>query len=114
MSSENTHKKPFDRRVLSIAAFLVIVVGGGIAALAFTLVSAKSVYIDKSQLEAPVVDLSSTAPGILRATFVKEGDLIRPNTIVAQVGVELIKSSAGGLVTVVNNNIGKRFFTGKF
>jgi multidrug resistance efflux pump len=38
---------------------------------------------------------------------VKEGDTITPNTVVAQVGTELVKSSKGGLVVEVNKDLGK-------
>jgi len=98
----------FDRRILMISALIVIVIGGSIAGLAYWAVSSRAVYIDKAQVEAPVVTLSPTAPGILRVVFVKTGDTIAPNTVVAQVGVELIKSAAGGLVITVNDNIGKQ------
>ncbi len=100
-------KKGLDRRVLVLAAFLVIVIGGGIAGAAYLAAASKTVYIDKSQIEAPVVDLGPGASGILKAVYVHEGDTIAPNTVVAQVGTELIKSQNGGLVITTNNNIGK-------
>ena len=99
--------KPFDRRILAVAAFIIIVIGGGIAALAYIGASSKTVYIDKAQITAPTVDLGPTAAGVLKQVFVSEGDIVAPNTVVAQVGTELIKSQDGGLVTLVNNNIGK-------
>jgi len=91
-------KKPFDRRVFAVAAFLIVVVGGGIAILAYLGVSNKTVYIEKAAVQAPEVALAPTVSGELRHTYVKVGDVIAPNTVVAQVGVELIKSTSGGLV----------------
>lgn len=102
-----TQKKERNPWVLAIAAFIVIVVGGGIGAVAYMLASNKTVYIDTAQIEAPLVDLSPTAPGVLNEVYVEEGQTIPPNTVVAEVGTELIKSTAGGLVVTVNNNIGK-------
>jgi len=99
-------KKPFDRRVLVVAAFLVVVVGGGIAGATYLSVSAKTVSIDKAQIEAPEVDLAPVAPGTLQVFFVTPGQVVPPNTVVAQVGVELIKSTAGGLVLSTNGDVG--------
>ena len=90
-----------------LAAFLVVVLGGGIGAFAYLSAANKTVYIDKAQIEAPAVDLGPSAPGILEAVYVAEGDIVAPNTVVAEVGTELIKTTQGGLVTLVNNNIGK-------
>ncbi len=95
------------RRVIVLAAFIVVVVGGSIAAFTYLSASSKTIYIDKAQIAAPAVDLGPSAPGILQAVYVAEGDIVAPNTVVAEVGTELIKTTQGGLVTVVNNNIGK-------
>ena len=100
-------KKGLDRRVLILAAFLIVVVGGAIAAFAYISVSTKSVYIDKAQITAPTVVLGPTNQGTLKAVYVSVNDVIPPNTVVAQVGTELIKSLGGGLVISVNDNIGK-------
>lgn len=92
---------------LAVAAFIVVVVGGGIAGLAYIASSNKTVYIEKATIAAPVVDLSPTSPGTLNAVYVSVGDIVQPNTVVATVGTELIKTTGGGLVLSANNNIGK-------
>jgi multidrug resistance efflux pump len=102
-----TPKKERSPWVLAVAAFIVIIIGGGIGAIAYIAASNKTVYIDKASIEAPLVDLSPAAPGVLQQVYVTEGQTIPPNTVVAEVGTELIKSTAGGLVVTVNNNIGK-------
>lgn len=96
-----------------VAAVIVVVIGGGIAAFSYITVSSKTVYIDQSQIEAPVVDLSSTAGGTLRALEVSAGQTIPPNTVVAQVGVELIKSTAGGLVIATHGDVGDQVAPGQ-
>lgn len=100
-------KKPNSRLPLIVAAFLVVVVGGGIAGTAYVASSNKTIYIEDSKIQAPVVDLSPSASGALNAVYVSVGDTIAPNTVVATVGTELIKSTSGGLVLTANNNIGK-------
>lgn len=101
-------KKERNPWVLAIAAFIVVVIGGGIGAFAYFAASSKTVYIDTAQIEAPLVDLSPTTSGVLNQVYVTEGETIPPNTIVAEVGTELIKSTAGGLVVTVNNQLGKQ------
>jgi multidrug resistance efflux pump len=96
-----------DPRILILAAFIVVVIGGGIAALAYMGVSNRTVYIDRSQISAPLSDLAPATAGVLKAVYVSEGQVIPPNTVVAQVGTQLLKSTGGGLVVTVNNNIGK-------
>lgn len=107
MPTEHTAKKKTDRKIYIIAAAIVVVLGGGIFALAYIKASSHTISIDNSNLSAPIVNLSPTAPGVLSAVYVKPGDILPPNTVVAGVGTELIKSTAGGLVVTVNNNIGK-------
>ncbi|HWB34152.1 MAG TPA: efflux RND transporter periplasmic adaptor subunit [Candidatus Paceibacterota bacterium] len=95
-----------DRRSLAIAAFIVVVIGGGIAALAYLGVANKTVYIDKASISAPETSLAPTTGGVLQHTYVSVGDIIAPNTVVAQVGVELIKSTNGGLVIDARTDLG--------
>lgn len=103
-----THeKKQTDRRVYALAAFIVVVLGGGIAGLSYYAVSLRTVYIDKAQIEAPVVNLAPTAAGTLRGIYVTPGQVVPANTVVAQVGVELIKTTAGGLVLNTEGDVGK-------
>lgn len=104
--------KALERRVLMFAAGLILVVGGAAAAVAYLLVSGGQVSIDKSQIEAPEVDLASAHAGILQNVFVEEGQSIPANTVVAQVGTELIKSTAGGLVISASKDIGKSVAAG--
>jgi multidrug resistance efflux pump len=100
-------KKTLNRRALIVAACIVVVLGGGIGAFAYFSAANKTVYIDQASISAPLVDLSPTDAGVLNAVYVQTGDLVPPNTVVAEVGTDLIKSTAGGLVVTVNNNIGK-------
>src|ERR1041385_6012868 len=100
-------KRKFDTRVLALAAFIVLVIGGGIATFTYLAGSSKYVSIDKSLVQAPVVSLTPAPPGTLKQVYVAVGDTVPPNAVVAAVGTELIKASAGGLVVEVNNDIGK-------
>src|ERR1017187_6334098 len=83
---------------LMVAAALILVVGGGIAAAAYLSVSNQQVYIENSNVMASSIPLAPNADGTLQDVYVSVGDTIPANTVVAQVGTELIKSTIGGLV----------------
>jgi multidrug resistance efflux pump len=108
----NHEVKTFERRILMLAAAVVLVVGGGIAAVSYFLVSSGQISIDKSQISAPQVDLAPTVSGVLQNIFVEEGQTISPDTVVAQVGNQLIKSTAGGLVISASKDIGENVAAG--
>lgn len=97
----------FQKRLpLMVAAAIIVVIGGGIAGFAYWSVSSSQVYIDKATIQAPTVVLSPAMGGTLNAVYVSVGQNIPPNTIVAEVGTELLKSTAGGLVIDADNDVG--------
>lgn len=99
-------KKTHTRRALIVAALILIVVGGGSVGLAYVAASSHTVYTDQASIEAPVISLSSTAGGTLHALNVDAGQVVAANTVVAQVGVELIKATQGGLVIATHGDLG--------
>ncbi len=100
------------RLPLMIAAALVLIVGGGISALAYLGVANQRVYIETSNVQAPSIPLAPTITDTLRQVNVSVGDVIQPNTVVAQVGTQLITSTIGGLVISTNTNIGSQISAG--
>lgn len=104
--------KAFERRALAVAVAAVVLIGGTIAGLAYVAVSQKVVSIDQSMIQAPEVDLAPSVSGVLRNMYVTEGQVIPPNTVVAQVGDELLKSTSGGLVISAEQNIGENVAAG--
>lgn len=102
------------RRTVIIATaifFAVGVVGGGL----YWYVSAQTVYIDQSIIQAPLINLSPTNSGNLQAVFVKAGDLVKADEAVAAVGNEIVKAKTDGQITSVDQNIGEyeNAFTGQ-
>jgi multidrug resistance efflux pump len=97
---------------LMVAAALVLVVAGGIGAAAYLLASNQMVYIENSNVAAPMTALSPTVAGTLMQVYVSVGDVILPNTVVAEVGTQLVTSTAGGLVISTNTNIGTQITPG--
>jgi len=88
--------------ILLIVVFILLI---GII-IYFTENSGK-ISIDKSVISAPIISLGPVSPGVLDKVFVKEGDLISADTIVAQVNGQSIKSKILGLVIAVQNTPGQ-------
>ena len=70
-------------------------------------VSAKTIYIDQSQVAAPLISLSPVNSGVLEEVFVKEGDVVGADTPVARVGNEIVKAKTAGQIVSVNTNVGQ-------
>jgi multidrug resistance efflux pump len=92
---------------------LVIIALILLAGVLFWQLQQKKVYIEKAEITAPVVDLSSKAGGKLEEVMVKEGDEVKENQTVARVGDELIKAKTDGVVVKANEDIGKNFNPGE-
>jgi hypothetical protein len=108
-----TQEAPKKSRLpLMVAAGIILILGGGIAGIAYALVGNERVYIEKSALNAPEINLAPTTPDILKQVFVAPGDRIAANTVVAQVGTELVKSTSAGLVIKTDNDIGAALAAG--
>ena len=77
---------------------LIILIFGMLAGFLFWQSSKNTVFIENSQLEAPMISISPSSPGILNALYVKEGDAVEANTNVALVGSSILSSQEGGVV----------------
>lgn len=101
------------KNILMLIALGVFAIGATIAGVAFLRVNNSRVYIEKSEIVAPTIDLAPQNSGILQQMFVQEGDTIVANESVARVGDELIKAQVAGTVIAVKNDIGKLFNKGE-
>jgi len=90
-------------RIVTLSVLFVLIVG----VIIFLSISQSRVYIEKSEIGAPVIVLSPQSPGVLENVFVKEGDIIPSGTTVAQVNGNSIKSEVNGLVISVQNTPGQ-------
>jgi multidrug resistance efflux pump len=109
-------KKEIKRLKLSLRAIIglvLILVAIGGALVAYLAVTSKRVYIEKSTVQAPEIDLASTAPGTLEDMFVKAGDMVTANQVVARVGDELIKTKVAGIITKADASVGQSYNPGQ-
>ena len=84
----------------------VIVIIGCVLGVYFY-VSSKYVYIDKSVIEAPTINLVPSNSDVLQEVFVKEGDSVTADDPIARVGNQIVKAKVNGLIVSVNQNIGQ-------
>jgi len=108
MQKENIFKKPWMHSLIS-----AIVIFGLLGAFLFWQSNKNTIFIENSFVEAPVVNLSTTSPGILNALYVKEGERVLPNSEVALVGSQIIYSKYGGIVSSAPDVIGTYFNPGE-
>ena len=111
--SHSTTKGEKKTRRIMIFALVVFVVAASFIGLVYLDAISKRVYADKSEVDAPQIMLSAKTGGILEELFVKEGDQISANDVVARVGNELVKSKDAGLVISRQDSIGKYFNPGE-
>lgn len=90
-----------------VGIVVVILVVGGIGAGIYYYVSGKTIYIDQSTIQAPLINLSPSNSGNLQAVFVKAGDMVTTDEPVAEVGNEIVKAQTDGEIVSVDQNIGE-------
>jgi multidrug resistance efflux pump len=106
--SENEKKASNGTRgkiIVWVIGIIVVVgaVGGGL----YWYVTSKTVYIDLSQVTAPLINLSPVNSGVLEEVFVNVGDTVTINEPVARVGNEIVEAKVAGQIVSVDNNIGE-------
>jgi multidrug resistance efflux pump len=92
-----------NRRIIVGALLLCIILVGG----AYWYVSSRTVYVDLSVVQAPVISLMPTNSGPLQAVFVNVGDMVTAHQPVARVGDEIVESETSGEIVSVDQNIGE-------
>lgn len=100
------------RRIM-IISLIIFMIAASAVGLVYLNITSKRVYVEKSQVEATQIALSSKSGGILKDLFVEVGDEIEADAVVARVGNELVKSKEGGLVISRENSLGKYFAPGE-
>jgi multidrug resistance efflux pump len=101
----NNSSKRKQLMFLALAVFLV----AGVLGLFYLYLSQSIIYTENGDIEAPTINLSSLSGGTLQNLFVKAGDEVSSDEVIAQVGNDIVKTKDAGIIISVNNNIGKNF-----
>lgn len=109
--TEQPKKDPILKRLARstaarITGAIILVVLAIVGAITFKTLNSR-VYTDQADIEAPVITLSPTASGVLQKIFVNVGDHVNADTVVAQVGDELIQTQVAGIITSTEDSIGQ-------
>jgi multidrug resistance efflux pump len=90
-----------------LIAIVIIIATILVGVIIYFGINSSRVYIEKSEINAPIISLSSQTPGIIDRLFVKEGDVVGTNLVVAEVNGQSIKTKTSGLITSVQNTPGQ-------
>ncbi len=82
---------------------------GAASLFLYVRISNSRVYTDSAVISAPVISLAPATAGSLQAIYVNNGDYVKANDAVAQVGNQLIKTTVNSIVISENNDIGALF-----
>jgi len=108
IKKENILQKPLTRSIIGIVVVFLFLGG-----FLYWQANYNTIFIENSQINAPIINLSGITAGTLNALYVKEGDIISANTPVASIGTDIITSKQSGLITNVENNVGAFFTPGQ-
>lgn len=108
VSGENNSSRFSGKKSFFILAAVGFVVAA-VAVIVYVYLNQNRIYVEKSQILADPVNLSSNYGGELRKMLVNPGDMVFEDQVVAQVGKELVKTAESGIVISTNDNIGKNF-----
>jgi multidrug resistance efflux pump len=99
---------PHFGRTVALVLFALLLVGAAATGgLMYWKLLQSRVYIEKGTISAPVITLSPAAPGTLDQLYVKDGDVVRKNMIVATIGGTPLRSKTDGVVISVSNTPGQ-------
>ena len=99
-------KNKLTQNIWVTTGLIAVIVIGGTAGVAYWLATMGRVYTDKAVVSAPITNITPTASGILQEVYVNVGDILGPDTVVARVGNELLKTTSQSIVTETNTAIG--------
>jgi multidrug resistance efflux pump len=113
MENNNNKKENIFKKGWIQSLFAFIIIFGSLFGFLFWETEKNTILIENADLEAPIINLSPTSPGILNALYVKEGDQVSANGEVALVGSQIISTKDGGIVASAPLVFGAYFLPGQ-
>jgi multidrug resistance efflux pump len=105
---ESLFKKPWIQSLFSFVFIFALLV-----VFLFWQTNKNTILIENSDLEAPIVNLTPSTPGILNALYVKEGEKVEANSQIALVGSQVISTQNSGIVASAPLVLGAYFMPGQ-
>lgn len=92
---------------LFIGVVIILIGVGGYFGFRYWQDQETKIYIDSSEISAPVISIGPEIPGVLKAVYVKEGEHVTVGEQLFNVGDRVISSPVPGIVTSVQNTPGQ-------
>ena len=92
---------------LAIVALLVVVVVGAYFGIRYWQDLQSKVYIENSEISAPLISISPETAGALKVVYVKEGDRVAPGQQLFSVAERVTSARTAGIITAVQNTPGQ-------
>ncbi|MFA6495063.1 MAG: HlyD family efflux transporter periplasmic adaptor subunit [Candidatus Paceibacterota bacterium] len=113
LQEEGKAIKRVERNVLVFVLLGIVLIAGAIGGGIYWYITSQRIYVDTAYVQAPLINLSPVHGGILQDMAVNIGDLVAANTVVAQVGNELVKTDIAGLIVQTVNQLGTNINPGQ-
>jgi len=91
-----------------LGGLLVLIILVAIAGLLYWNDMQSKVYVENSQITAPVISIGPSTSGVIDQLYVSAGDQVRRNQILAKVGDEILSAKTDGLITSIEDTPGQR------
>jgi len=91
-----------------LGGLLVLIILVAIAGLLYWNDMQSKVYVENSQITAPVISIGPSTSGVIDQLYVSAGDQVRRNQILAKVGDEILSAKTDGVITSIEDTPGQR------
>ena len=91
---------------LLLWGLIVLVIAGAAGGILYWNDLQSKVYVENSQITAPVISISPTSSGIINELYVSVGDHVRKDQTLAKIGDEVLVAKTDGIITGVENTPG--------
>jgi multidrug resistance efflux pump len=86
---------------------IIVLIGAIVGGYIYWQALQSRIYIEKSEISAPIITISAQQSGVLEKIRVNEGDNVGKGKVVAQVGSQLLETKTSGIVVYVKNTPGQ-------
>jgi multidrug resistance efflux pump len=90
-----------------LGGLVVLIILAAIGGLLYWNDLQSKVYIENSEITAPVISINPTSAGIITEIYVSVGEKVRKDQILAKVGDQVLVAKTSGVITGVENTPGQ-------
>lgn len=90
-----------------LGGLIVLVILAAVGGLLYWNDLQSKVYVENSQITAPIISINPTSSGVIDDLYVSVGDQVRKDQTLAKVGDQVLVAKTGGVITGVENTPGQ-------